>query len=410
VQVFGVSDVERNIITVTGHVWAPGDLGLSPGMRLSDALRAVGGVRPGVFTEQVLVTRQQPGSTVPVQLRTSFVDTTGRLSTDLPLEEGDSIRVFSRAEFAESRTVGVSGAVHKAGAVSYREGMTLRDAVLLAGGLDESAYLPAAEIARVTGSPSGGTTSRTFRVPLDSTYLFERRPDGKYLGPPGVQVPTARVPEVVLEPYDQVLILRQPDWKLVRRVEITGEVKFPGTYTLTSQGEKLDDVIRRAGGVTGQGYAEGAAFVRKSDSTGRINVSLVRALRDSADRDNLVLLDGDSVHVPRFSPVVRVSGAVSSPASVAYVPGMNLKYYIDAAGGTLPTGNEDRSYVVQPNGTREVYHHRFAMIPDGVPTPEAGAEVVVPVKPEEKTTLGDRLLPFAQALTALATFVYVISR
>jgi polysaccharide export outer membrane protein len=408
VQVFAVTEVERNEIVVTGHVWAPGELGLQRGMKVSDALRAVGGVRPGVYIGQVLISRKPPGEP-PVQLRTSFVDSTGRIVNDVPLMEGDSVRVFSREEFSEVRSVGIAGAVRKAGPIPFREGMTLRDAVLQAGGVTEAAYLREAEVARVISTPTG-SSAETFRVALDSTYLFERTPDGRYLGPPGVPVPSARVPEVVLRPYDQVLILRQPGWDLSRRVRVTGEVLFPGTYTLNSRNERYADLIRRAGGVTPQGYAQGAVFVRKDANLGRIDVNLASALSDPRLPDNLELLDGDSIFVPRYSPVVRVSGAVSSPSSITYVAGRSLNYYVDAAGGPLANGDRDRSYVVQPNGTRELYRHRWGIIPDAVPTPEAGAEVVVPLKPESHSDWTQTLVPLTQALTALATFIYVISR
>jgi len=410
IAVFGVSDVERNQIAVVGHVWAPGTLGLRSGMRLSDALKASGGVRPGVLTDQVLITRHTPNEVTPVQLRTSFVDSTGRPANDFVLAEGDSVRVFSRAEFSETRTIGVAGAVHAPSAIPYREGMTLRDAVLLAGGLDESAYLEQAEIARVEAAPGGGTAAATFRVPLDSTYLFERGPNGEYLGPPGIPAPVARAPEVPLRPYDHILILRQPGWDLSRRVRVTGEVKFPGTYTLRSQSERLDDLMKRVGGVTPQGYAQGAVFVRSADSTGRIDISLARALANEGSLDNLVLMDGDSIHVPRYSPVVKVRGAVNSPTSVSYMPGADLNYYIAAAGGTLSNGDRNRSYVTQPNGTRQVYRHRIGFIPDGVPKPEAGAEIYVPIKPEQKASISDRLVPITQALTGLVTIIYLVSK
>jgi polysaccharide export outer membrane protein len=408
VQVFAVTDVERNQISVIGHVWAPGDLGLKPGMRLSEALKSVGGVRPGVFLDQVLVTRHPLGESA-VQLRTSFADSTGRLTHDIGLLEGDNVRVFSRAEFTQERNVQVAGAVRSAGAIPFREGMTLRDAVLLAGGLQESAYLREAEIARVKSGPAG-TIAEPFRVPLDSTYLFERGPDGRYMGPPGITVPSAKVPEVLLKPYDNVLILHQPGWELSRRVRVTGEVQFPGTYTLNGPSEHLVDLVRRAGGVTPRGYAGGAAIVRREGNLGRIDVSLPRAMSDQQSQDNLVMMDGDSINVPQYSPVVRVSGAVNSPASITYQPGRDLNYYIDAAGGTLPTGNRAGSYVVQPNGTREVYRQHWGPLPDAVPEPAAGAEIVVPIKVEDHSDWTTTLVPLAQALTALATFIYVISR
>ena len=110
----------------------------------------------------------------------------------------------------------IGGAVKTSGRYVYREGMTLRDLVLLADGLQESAYLREAEIARLPDSREGGRTATTIRVPLDSTYLFERKANGEYIGPPGLSAMPSGAPSVPLRPYDNVLILRQPNWELQR--------------------------------------------------------------------------------------------------------------------------------------------------------------------------------------------------
>jgi protein involved in polysaccharide export with SLBB domain len=238
VRVFPVTTRIRNRITVAGDVWAPGQQGFTPGMRLSDAIERSGGTKPDVYLGQILVTRLLPDST-RIQLRSSFRDSTGAVAKDFELNEDDEIRVFSVAEFRPLRWVSISGAVRKSGRVRYREGMTLRDLVLLAGGLEQSAYLNEAEIARLPENRSAGVTAHTIRVPLDSTYLFERDAGGKYLGPPGIPAPESKAPEVELQPYDNILILRQPNWDLQRTVVITGEVKFPGRYSLMSKKERL---------------------------------------------------------------------------------------------------------------------------------------------------------------------------
>ena len=38
-------------------------------------------------------------------------------------------------------------------------------------------------------------------------------------------------------------------------------------------------------------------------------------------------------YIPEFNPIVMVQGAVNSPGPVAYTPGKNLDWYVDAAGG-----------------------------------------------------------------------------
>jgi len=334
-----------------------------------------------------------------VQLRATLADTTGNVVTDIPLQEDDEIRVFSATEFRPKRYVAITGAVRKSGQFAYRDGMTLRDLVLLAGGLLENALLNQAEVARLPEDRTAGVTARPFRVPLDSSYLFERGPDGRYAGPPGLPAPTGPTPEVVLRAYDNVLIFRQPDFALQRTVYLGGEVRYPGRYALRTKSERLSDLLARAGGLTSEGYADGVEFYRKRDRVGRIGIDLPSVLRRPTYRDNLVLVDGDSVVVPPFNAVVTVKGAVNAPVAVAYVPGRNIDFYINAAGG--PTRNADRrhAYVVQPNGKLESLEiHVFA--PDVRPVPRPGARVVVPERPSTDGQQG-----FSQALSVAAQVV-----
>jgi polysaccharide biosynthesis/export protein len=378
IRVFSVASRVRNRIQVSGDVWLPGSIGIAPGMRVSDALKLAGGVRPDVYLGQILITRTMPDSS-RVQLRAALRDTTGAVINDLPLQEDDDIRVFSVSEFRPTRYVAINGAVRKSGQFPYREGMTVRDLVLLAGGLDQSAYLNAAEIARLPADRTGGVTATTFRVPLDSSYIFERGPDGKYLGPPGLPAPSGPNPEVTVQPYDNVLIMRQPNWELQRTVAVAGEVRFPGRYSLQTKTEKISDIIKRAGGLTQESYANGVVFVRSRANVGRIGIELPDVLHNSRSPDNITLQDGDSIYIPRYNAVVSVQGAVNSPITVTYSPGKDLQYYVRAAGGPTAAADVKRSYVRQPNGKVESWHFRF-LLPDGVPEPQPGSAVYVPAR------------------------------
>ena len=59
------------------------------------------------------------------------------------------------------------------------------DLVTLGRGPRVGAYLKEAEIARLPGDRREGQLATTMRVPLDSTYLFERDSAGRYVGPAG---------------------------------------------------------------------------------------------------------------------------------------------------------------------------------------------------------------------------------
>src|SRR5256714_6722564 len=404
IRVFSVASRVRNRIRVTGDVWSPGTVGLAPGMRVSEALKLAGGVKPDVYLGQVLIARTMPDSS-HLQLRAALRDTTGAVINDLPLQEDDEITVFSVSAFRPTRYVAVNGAVRNSGQYPYREGMTVRDLVLLAGGLDQSAYLNEAEVARLPENRAGGVTAQTFRVPLDSSYIFERGPDGKYLGPPGMPAASGPHPDVTVQPYDNILILRQPNWELQRTAVIAGEVKYPGRYSLKTKSEKITDLITRAGGLTPDGYANGVVFYRRN-GVGRIGVELPDVLKNPRSLHNLPLQDGDTLYIPRYNAVVNVKGAVNSPISVTYSPGKTLDFYIRAAGGPSRKADVRRAYVTQPNGKVEAHENNF-LLPDGIPKPRAGSTVFVPERdPNEKPF--DLLQSAGAIASILATAVTLI--
>ena len=368
-----------NRITVKGNVWMPGALGFSPGMTLFDALRRAGGLKPDSYLGDVQVTRLRPDSTRSM-LRSAVLDTIGHPATNFTLADGDEITVFSTTAMRPKRYVTVGGAVRKPGTeIPFRDGMTLRDAVLLAGGLQEGALLTEAEIARLPESRADGVTATTTTVPLDSSYLFERGPDGRYIGPPGVMIASGKAPPELLKPYDAITIKFQPEWQLQQMVSVRGEVKYPADYSIISRSERLSDLIKRAGGLTDAAYPNGIVFVRKRDGVGRIGIDLPKVLRDENSVDNLRLVDGDSIFIPKFTQVVVVRGQVNTPVGVAYVDGADLDYYIRSAGGVTPRGDHGRSYVTQPNGKIETYHKRV-LLWDGKPEPLPGSTIIVPAK------------------------------
>ena len=408
VRVFAVAERVRNRIFVEGNVNQTGAQGLSPNMRLSDALR-LAGLKSDTYLGEVLVTRLRPDST-RIQLRAALADSTGAVVNDFALQEDDQIQVFSLTTFRPVRYVAIGGAVRRSGRVLFREGMTLRDLVLLANGVQEGAYLNEAEIARMPEDRSGGRTATTIRVPLDSTYLFLRGSDGRYIGPPGMQVPAGGAPDVPLKPYDNVLILRQPGFELQRSVTLRGEVRFPGVYALTNQAERLSDLVKRAGGLTSEAYADGIIFYRRDNNIGRVGVELATALRRYESADNLILRDGDNITIPPYNAVVTINGEVNMPSTVAYIRGKGVDYYIGAAGGATQRGDDDRAFVTQPSGKMETVKEHF-WLPDEMPKPRPGSVVTVPVRdPSTKRDIIPLITGLAQILGSTVAIIVAVTR
>src|SRR5205807_1847718 len=251
-----VANVRANQVYVVGEVAQPGAYQISSLGTVFTALYAAGGVTERAKLRGVEVQRSgKPIATLDlydyllrgdtradVRLATIDVPMANGVAPRFALEDGDVVQVDSLAGASDQYTIAITGMVQQPGTYPWRPGMTLRQLMVLARGPRIGADLRDAEIARLPADRSKGQLATAVRVPLDSSYLAERD-SARYIGPPGVSFPAAgTAPDVPLQPYDNVLIFRQPDFELQRTVTITGEVLYPGTYALKAKDDRLADL------------------------------------------------------------------------------------------------------------------------------------------------------------------------
>src|SRR2546422_4034205 len=260
---------------ISGAVVRPYTYELKPSETLADLIQAAGGVRPNAELRRIAGHRPLPApgrgpgapprAVIDVALRPVSREhgavrpgedpTAGMVIPSVGVENGDSVVVDSVLALGGQYFVAIAGMVTKPGMYPWRERMTLRELVVLARGPKVGAYLKEAEIARLPEERSKGQLATTVRVPLDSTYLFERDSLGRYVGPPGLPYSGSGAPEVKLQPYDNVLVLKEPEFELQRTVTVIGQVLYPGTYALRTKTDRLADLIGRTGGLTPLAYA-----------------------------------------------------------------------------------------------------------------------------------------------------------
>ncbi len=394
VYVFAVSEERRNTVSVRGNVWAPGIYELAPGMQLTDLIDLAGGLKDDTYLGRAQIIRLNP-----LDLSHSLVPVSLLAGDDPLLAEYDEIKVFSVAEFRDRRFVTIYGAVHNPGVYEFRDDMTLRDLVIRAGGLRDDAYVLEAEVARIASqADSTGDFVEITNVPLDSSYVISAEGQAQI------------APDVDLARYDNVFIRHRPGWELQRTVTVTGQVQFPGKYALRQKDERLGSVMERVGGLMPEAYADGIRFYRRtakagmaSDSLARVNVDLPEVLEDPDFKGNLILEDGDSIHIPEFIPTVRIEGSVLYPVSVMHRPGAGLDYYINSAGGYARNGDKGRARVEYANGSVQTVK-KTLLIFKTEPKPEPGSRVFVPEKP---ASTGINWIAVTAVVTSFAT-VYAL--
>ena len=408
VQVFAVNREIRNVVSVSGGVWHEGTFQFTPGMRVWDLVDLADGLTDDAYRDRAQIMRLDPQDSTLSILPVSLGLTADGSPIENPvLREFDALRVLRESTFTSSFPVTITGEVRQAVRDTFHEGMTLRDLIFRAGGLQPTADLTV-QVARLPEPErrNADQTAEVMEVTLDSSYFVSAQDRRLYLGgpiPPG----DGRA-AFELRPYDRVLVRRLPELEVGRAAHIEGEVRYPGTYTLQRKDERVSSLVQRSGSLTSTAFVAGARFYRDSVL---VNVDLEAALARPGSRDDVILLPGDSLFVPEYDPVVLVQGSInaSEPVAVLYREGAGLDYYIDQAGGYSRQADEKNVNIRYANGSGAVVGH--VLFFSRKPAPGPGSVVTVPaLRDEDRMNWPAFMSDVAQVAAALTTVVLLISR
>jgi protein involved in polysaccharide export with SLBB domain len=411
VTVFGVSGERRNRIVLDGQVRRAGVYEWTPGLTIWDAIARAEGLAVEAYTPRAHIYRLNLSNGTRSLFSTPLLaDASGQPMENVALADLDSIVIYSQAELRNAEVVRIDGYVRSPGDYPLASGMTLYDLILAAGGFTEGANYVEADVARLPDRMiRTDTTANLITVSLasgDPNFLADGGDAG---GAIRFDVPfwLPRADEFALEHGDRVFIRKAAGYEDMNAITIEGEIAFPGTYVLETRGEKLNDVLARAGGLTPEAYAPDIRLFRGGQL---VSVDAARALRDPNSRYNLILESGDAIEIPRYDPTVLVTGAVAFETRVLYEPGRGLDHYIERAGGYALLADPRRVTVTRPDGERRSVRRflTFSRKPDPAP----GSVIFVPARPEEPEPVDiDAILSRTLSLvTIAATLIIAIDR
>lgn len=391
IKVFPIHKAVRHVVTLKGNVARPGEYQYREGMRVTDLIPAFTAVLPDSYLDSVEITRMVPPDfhkeSSSINLRKALE---GDLKENILLQEQDSIKVLPRSEMEEKLIVSISGQVLNPGTYDYYPRMTVRDLVNAAGSTKRNANLDSAELTRVK-IENGEARILRKRINLKMALAGDAEQN------------------LTLEPDDDLSVRGITEWMEMgdRFVTLKGEFRYPGTYSI-AKGERLDSVIKRAGGFSENAYLKGARFTRKSvqesqqkrmdeviarseqdilrkqgelaslaaskeeleatkasleglqkgleklklkKAEGRIVIHLVAL--DELDKSsyNLEMMGGDIIEVPFTPSVVNVMGQVYNPTTFVHLAGNNVSAYLRYAGGPTQDAEQDDMYIIKADGS-----------------------------------------------------------
>lgn len=406
-----------NKVEVRGYVFRPGMYELGREIATVRQLVAgAGGLKEDAFTGRAYILREKDD----LSLETVTLDLAGVLAgqvDDILLRKNDILVVSGIHEIKDRGTLTINGLVASPGVFPFSDNTTVEDLILEAGGLLEGASLARVDVARRVVDPRSLQPTDV----IGEMFSFELQ-DGLAL--------TDSV--FFLQPYDIVSVRRSPGFRPQAFVNVSGEVAFPGAYVLLTVGERVSEVVKRAGGPTDFAYLRGATLTRQMNEEERkvqqatlklarnadeqegeidvkdvtlsdtysVGIELDRALANPGSEYDVILREGDRLFIPEMLSTVRISGNVVYPNTVMYVPGKPLSYYIEAAGGYGFRAARNKTTIVYMNGTS-----KRATLGAKI---EPGCEIIVREKPQRREVSTGEVVSIATSATSLATMVVTL--
>ena len=391
------------LIGLAGEVQRPGVYELNGATRVKDLLYIAGGLNAQTFKGIIQFYRVYENSYAG-----AFEGNLSEIE-DTELNDGDVLRLYPVFNYAT--TASIAGPLMRPGTFVIVPGHTrVSDLINRAGGLRLTAS-DRATLTRVLPTMDG-PVNQSFDINVTQALQGDPTHD------------------LLLQANDQITVLVIPDWKQQISVTIAGEVRRPGTYSLFA-GDKLSDLIERAGGFTNKAFLRGAVFTRRSvaaeqrralnQMADRMERELLESMQNTASGgasnsagtvsafqqeyqrrrqliDNLRHLDimgriitridtpknitgtewnyelqnGDYLNIPETPLTVNVMGAVYSSSSQLYRPDMSINGYINAAGGQIKTAHKRMVYLLKADGTTIRLTRSTAMFSSKQWTPPRG--------------------------------------
>jgi protein involved in polysaccharide export with SLBB domain len=236
---------------------------------------------------------------------------------DRMLEPGDEITVFSLDDFRtrlgeRNRFIRIEGEVGTAGVYEVDAGTTLIEALALAGGVTDDAYVYGTELIR------------------NSLRDVQRR----------------RIDEAIdqlEQDYHRHLIDRSQN-------VLTGDLSIP----IPPEASAIRNLITQ---------------LRDAEPSGRMILELDSDVKTLGELPSIELYADDTIYVPPRPVTVEVVGSVYRQGSFLYTDNSVSRYVDDA--GLLETADEGRIYLVRPDGSFEFAGRRVDVRPgDTIIVPE----------------------------------------
>ncbi|MCP4581544.1 MAG: hypothetical protein GY839_07975 [candidate division Zixibacteria bacterium] len=307
-------------VSISGEVKRPAIYELTGNETVLAAIELAGGVTPEAFLESISLDRIGPNDS-RILRDLNLIDSTIIADNDIPLGDGDKLKVFSIYDIHEN-LVYLTGHVKHPGRFGITDSMRISELIDNGEQFREKIYTRRADLFRTDDDG----TKTLIPISLEDVLAGDLKAD------------------IFLESLDSLVIYSHDHVGRKKNVSIHGEVKYPGDYNLYNS-MRLSDLIFLAGNLTKQAYKMECELARgkQNQNTEITTVNLEDVLIRGNTEEDYLLEEDDCVfirQIPNWRPVqtVTVEGEVLFPGLYAIRhKDEKLSDLVSRTGGLTPT-------------------------------------------------------------------------
>ncbi len=257
----------------------------------------------------------------------------------------------------KKESVHIFGGIQVPGEYEYKSNESLEQLIEIAGGFKSNKSISNIEVTRLDSF----VVNRRFSLNIDD------------------------IGSLILKPLDHIMVQYNNNHNRREQIQITGEVKYPGTYSIDYDSTTIRDILDRSGGYTdkadksklyinnqsiamipdyeqerilfidenSRSYEERAYIkARFITSKGMIKTTSMDQLNGLL---NYKISKDDIIHIPEVQDFIEIVGGVKHPGRYPHYEGFKIEEYINKAGGKTERASRKKYVIKSGTGQRLPY-------------------------------------------------------
>ncbi len=372
---------EEYYVKISGEINYPGTYPYAAEMTVGDLILRSGGMLESATNSSIEISSRVRDATSGkiAEIKTLSIDPNLELTPEernQPLKPFDHVFIRRSPGFEREQLITIQGEVTYPGEFAIAgANERISDVIKRAGGITQFAYPKGASLIRRTVYYKGPTDEELRQKELEALRAKLDPENNRN---------NNEAEELLFERIDKKIELRELE-----------ELESEEAQRKRKLFEMIPafDTLRQDSTIT-------SMRLKEQDFVG---IDLAYILAHPGSKEDLLLLEGDVIQIPKELQTVRMVGEVLLPTTTRFNENSSLKKYISKAGGFTGDARRSKTYVVYANGDAKKTDNFLGL--KFYPKLEPGAEIVVPRKPDRDRLSAAGWIGLASSLATLGILI-----